>query len=201
MKLATKASFSLRSRVYGIGINDADYVTTMSKKNGGWRCPFYYRWEKMLRRCYSEHYQKINPSYIGCSVCPEWLYFSKFRLWMVTQNWEGLELDKDLLVVGNRVYSPDTCCFISHKINTFFTSAKPYEILKNKSGTYTIYYIKGSKKLQKTSNNIKELHIIKLQSKIQKINDFIITDSTLEDKVIFALNDRMNLLQEQINNI
>jgi len=38
---------------------------------------------------------------------------------MVAQNWLGNELDKDIIVVGNKVYSPDTCAFISQATNIF----------------------------------------------------------------------------------
>jgi hypothetical protein len=47
------------------------------------------------------------------------LTFSNFKSWMETQDWEGKELDKDLLMEGNKVYSPDTCCFVSVKVNSF----------------------------------------------------------------------------------
>lgn len=48
--------------------------------------------------------------------------FMKFREWMITSNWEeGLVLDKDLLITGNRCYHPETCCFISPEVNSFIT--------------------------------------------------------------------------------
>ena len=71
----------------------------------------------MLMRCYSESYQKKNQTYVGCTVCNEWLVFSKFRAWMVGQDWEGKELDKDILVKGNKLYSPQTCVFVSPNVN------------------------------------------------------------------------------------
>ena len=30
-----------------------------------------------------------------------------------------MHLDKDLLIVGNKVYSPENCCLITGKVNTF----------------------------------------------------------------------------------
>ena len=109
---ASKASLGQRSLVQGVGVNDADYTVCIKRNNKIiWRCPFYIKWRNMIERCYSPLWHKRYPSYIGCSVCPEWRYFSKFRFWMSTQKWKGMELDKDILVKGNRVYSPDTCCF------------------------------------------------------------------------------------------
>lgn len=100
--------------VYGIGINNADYCVSNIR---GYRCPFYERWVSMLKRCYSLVWCKKYPTYIGCSVCNEWLTFSNFKSWMEQQDWEGNELDKDLLIRGNKVYSPETCCFIPKEVN------------------------------------------------------------------------------------
>ncbi|MBS5848469.1 MAG: hypothetical protein KID08_22475 [Pseudomonas putida] len=36
---------------------------------------------------------------------------------MESQDWQGKDVDKDLLVKGNKVYGPDTCCLISRSIN------------------------------------------------------------------------------------
>ena len=108
--------------IFGAGINDADYVTEY-RVDGKWGiCPYYLTWRNMLRRCYSEKFQKHQPTYKGCSVCPEWLYFMTFRKWMSSQDWQGKELDKDLLVEGNKVYSGDNCVFVDKITNTFTNS-------------------------------------------------------------------------------
>lgn len=111
--------------IYGFGINDADYP--VDPRPGGIErdpCKFYVRWHSMIQRCYSETYQNKYPTYKGCSVCPEWKYFSKFKAWMETQDWQDKELDKDLLVKGNKVYSPETCVFISPTLNYFLNDQK-----------------------------------------------------------------------------
>ena len=120
-----------RKLVWGVGINDADYVVQVSeyieerlpsgrkKQKLVWFCPYYSRWSSMLERCYSKKFHERCPTYKGCTVCSEWLTFSNFREWMVTQGWEDMELDKDLLLRGNKIYSPETCVFIQNKVNSF----------------------------------------------------------------------------------
>lgn len=103
--------------VHGVGVNDSKESVYMLV-NGKWdRCPYYRKWAAMLERCYSPKSHKKHPTYIDCSVCDEWLYFSNFKVWMEAQDWEGMELDKDLIIDGNRVYSPDACCFIDRATN------------------------------------------------------------------------------------
>ena len=110
--------------VYGVGINDADYNVVRTETIDGkrvrvWTCPFYRVWNSVLERGYSEKLHQKHSTYKSCSVCEEWWIFSKFRKWMEIQDWEGKQLDKDLLVEGNKVYSPDTCIFVDGKINSF----------------------------------------------------------------------------------
>ena len=105
--------------VYGVGINDADYVVCPVINGKQVMCPFYQAWKNMIVRCYGMNNQNNNPTYIGCSVREEWLTFSNFKKWMETQDWEGKELDKDLLIEGNKVYSPETCVFVDKMTNLF----------------------------------------------------------------------------------
>lgn len=115
--------------VHGVGINDADYPVTKNEVINGksvqtWICPFYLTWKSMLTRCYSELWLTQHPSYVGCFVCPEWKTFSSFRGWMITQQWEGKQLDKDLLITGNKIYSSETCVFIEQRLNLFIIESK-----------------------------------------------------------------------------
>ena len=75
----------------------------------------------MLRRCYSDEFQKKQPAYIGCSVCEEWHNYQNFAKWYEENYYEvdgeRMELDKDILVKGNKIYSPTTCVFVSQRIN------------------------------------------------------------------------------------
>ena len=118
-----------RKLVQGVGVNDADYVVekweTIGYVDGkrktklDWFCPFYRAWKGMLTRCYSVKYQERYPTYKGCTVSKEWLTFTNFKNWMMTQDWQYKHLDKDLLFEGNKVYSPETCVFVSPMVNSF----------------------------------------------------------------------------------
>ena len=102
-----------RKVVLGFGINDSEEPI---RHHGQLKLP-YKIWTSMIRRCYSDKYHKYKPSYIGCTVCEEWKYFSNFLKFFNENYKEGYVLDKDILVQGNKVYSPDTCCFVPPYIN------------------------------------------------------------------------------------
>lgn len=101
--------------VAGVGTNDANYRVNVK---GVW-CPYYRRWNRMLQRAYSSKPSCTSAAYYGVTVCEEWLTFSNFKAWMETQDWEDKHLDKDLLVPGNKVYSPETCVFVDSTVNGF----------------------------------------------------------------------------------
>lgn len=112
--------------IYGWGVNDVDCPTKtneiVNNKKVRTGCRYYIRWLNMLTRCFSENYHSMKPTYTDCYVCEEWKYFSNFKKWVDSQpnrDWMNCELDKDLLVDGNKVYSPDTCVFISRQVNIF----------------------------------------------------------------------------------
>ena len=119
----------MKRLVYGVGVNDLPYRTQVWEwvtKNGGkrirkhvFKCPYYTAWKNMLGRCYSEKYLESYPSYIGTSVCSEWLYASAFKEWTSKQDWQGKCLDKDIIVPGSKLYSPKTCAFVLNATNSF----------------------------------------------------------------------------------
>lgn len=111
-------------KLYGVGVNDADYKTSRWVEGKEvWRCPFYRTWTGVLRRCVSEVFKKKHPTYVDCEICPEWLFFSNFKAWMETQDWEGKHLDKDLIVKRNKKYSPETCAFVSQETNNLLVES------------------------------------------------------------------------------
>lgn len=114
----------MKKLIYGVALNDADYIVTKSKEVNGrsvkiWRCDYYYTWLNVLKRCFSKSFKEKNPAYENCTICNEWLLFSNFKSWMEKQDWVGNHIDKDLLSNGSKIYSPETCIFVSGKVNSF----------------------------------------------------------------------------------
>ena len=118
--------------VWGVGTNDLGYRTQVYEyvtEDGGervlklvFRCKYYEVWKDMLKRCYSKKSLERNPTYIGTSVCSEWLSATAFKKWMEQQDWHGKCLDKDIIVPKSKLYSPDTCAFVLNATNLFVTA-------------------------------------------------------------------------------
>lgn len=85
--------------------------------------PEYYTWKNMFKRCYSPTYQLTKPSYKGCIVCKDWWDYNSFITWYYENKIESFELDKDILIKGNKIYGPETCCFVPREINILFAKS------------------------------------------------------------------------------
>lgn len=103
--------------VYGIGLNDSEVPVTSRIKGKQVSDPVYAVWYSMLERCYSAKLHAKRPNYTDCTVDPDWLFYSVFREWMLEQEWEGKDLDKDIIEPGNKHYCPDACCFVTPQLN------------------------------------------------------------------------------------
>ena len=106
--------------VFGVGILGTKYPITISGRN----TKEYDLWKSMVRRCYSDKYQKKYPTYEGCKVSDNFKSYEYFYEWCNKQigfGNKGFDLDKDLLVKGNKVYSEYSCIFLPNEINLLLT--------------------------------------------------------------------------------
>ena len=113
--------------VRGIGIIGNKYHVSINRQ----RVKEYATWYSMLQRCFDEKYKEKNPAYMDVTCCEEWLLYENFYEWLHEQdnfdkwfNNYGWTIDKDILVKGNKVYSPDVCCLVPRYVNSLFTNAK-----------------------------------------------------------------------------
>lgn len=114
---------SKSKKVYGIGLNDFDGSISWVEEGKTKTCPIYACWKAMIRRCYSEKLHAAQPTYSECTVSDEWINFKSFRGWAISRFSIGLQLDKDILVEGNKEYSREKCAFISKDLNLFITGS------------------------------------------------------------------------------
>ena len=106
--------------VCGVGIVGTKYPSRVS----GVLTKEYMLWKNMLKRCYSDSYKKKYSTYEGCEVSDKFKSYEYFYEWCNKQigfdndgNGNSFQLDKDLLVKGNKVYSENVCVFIPSEIN------------------------------------------------------------------------------------
>lgn len=81
MEERIKGEIGYRVPLYGVGINDADYVVQLRETLSGtankrkrktiWVCPYYSKWSAMLTRCYSKTSASRRPKYDDSYVCSE----------------------------------------------------------------------------------------------------------------------------------
>mgnify|MGYP003402228673 CR=1 FL=1 len=110
--------------VYGIGFNDRRYPTRLNGRD----TKEYSLWAGMLERCTEKLCAKF-PTYNGVACSENFKSYSYFYEWC--KNQKGFsnidekgncwQLDKDLLIKGNKLYSEDTCVFVPHRINALLT--------------------------------------------------------------------------------
>ena len=106
--------------IYGVGYNSK---TFFKKREADGSSKAYTCWRGILRRCYNEKERYKYPTYTGVSICDEWKDFQNFAKWFyhnynnIMKDWV---LDKDILVKGNKIYSPETCCFVPQEVNKLF---------------------------------------------------------------------------------
>lgn len=104
----------------------------------------YEKWKAMMKRGYSEALKNKHPTYKDCYVHADWHNFQNFAAWLCSNKYKnlGYELDKDVLVAGNKVYSEATCALVPLEINTLLV----YSESNNGDLPVGVHYNKHAKK-------------------------------------------------------
>lgn len=109
--------------VLGVGMVGSKYPVKINNKH----TKEYVAWRSMLCRCFDKKYKQKFPTYNNVTCCEEWLYFENFYEWLHNQpnfdkwfNGDKWAVDKDILVKGNKIYSPEKCCLVPYEINALF---------------------------------------------------------------------------------
>lgn len=125
----------MRPMHYGVGfIGTGKHKSKVNRK----KTTCYLKWAAMLQRCYSGKY----PTYSDVYVCDEWHNFQNFAEWFeenYPKDGKDYQLDKDIKVRGNKIYSPEACMFVSASENTVASSAKSWKIKSPDGVIHDVY--------------------------------------------------------------
>lgn len=134
----------LKPTVFGVGFNSYGKLPIKGKDIVIDKARV--KWKDMMTRCYGN---KNNKSYKNCEVSKEWHDFKVFLDWyrgkIVNEDYLNYHLDKDLKILGNRVYSDKTCLLIPRKINNLLYKVKKkgkdtcIGVWKTPSGSFQAY--------------------------------------------------------------
>ena len=112
--------------VFGVGMIGDKYPVAENYKD----TKEYALWRRILERCYDTKFKKKHTTYKDVICCSEWLLFENFYEWLHSQEnfnkWYSAKMwaiDKDILVKGNKVYSPNTCCLVPPNVNGLFVKS------------------------------------------------------------------------------
>lgn len=147
----------------------------------------YRLWQGMIARCYDTKFKSKRLTYIDCTSSENFKYFQFFKEWCNSQvgfnslDDKGLnfELDKDILIKGNKLYSENTCVFVPKEINSLFIKSVatrgelPLGVVLNKStGKYhaTIHISSRNKHLG-SFNTIEQAFYAYKQAKELRIKE------------------------------
>ena len=155
----------------------------------------YTSWHNMLKRCYYDS----SLSYKDCSVDERWHNFQVFAEWHTNNYIEGFELDKDILIKGNKIYSPETCCFVPQEINKLLIRCdrtkkslpmgvkkyyKEFQSRLNINGEYIhLGTFKTPEKAFKAYKKVKEKHI----KEVAKLCRNIISERTYQSLITYQI--------------
>ena len=130
------------------GWNPAYYKRTYEKcgyvgmKIDDYLEPSFLRWRNMVQRCYNRKIHERKPEYKDKNVCEEWLNYANYKIWYdehyIPSKNNQIDLDKDLLVQGNKIYSPETCVFLIHYQNVMFERKCGDCVSQNEEGQYLV---------------------------------------------------------------
>lgn len=117
-KLVTFGRVESNRRLFGAGVNTVDFEVVVEGDHI-WQ---YRMWKAMIHRCFSEKLKARQSAYKDVTCCDEWLSFGSFLAWCNKETGysglpEGFQLDKDIIIKGNKVYSPEACSFVPRNVN------------------------------------------------------------------------------------
>ena len=122
----------------------------------GVHTPEYRCWHSMINRCYNKKRLKKFTWYSECSVIDDWHNFQIFAEWFNKTRPKGnFELDKDINSKGKKIYSPETCSWVTKKKNSSYAHSKKCKFLSPEGVVFDVYNVKAFA----LKNNLNQSHL------------------------------------------
>lgn len=144
----------------------------------------YTTWCNMLKRSCNNEFKEIHPTYKDVTVCKEWHSYEYFEKWYNSNYYkidgETMNLDKDILIKGNKLYSADTCIFAPQRINTLIVKSDglrgdlPIGVFANGRKYYARWYEYGESRHTSVVDTVLEafeLYKLNKEKHIKKVAD------------------------------
>lgn len=141
-------------KVYGVGFfGEGKFTHKRSERSSS---P-YMAWRNMLRRCYCKEFHEMQPTYADCDVCEDWHNFQNFAEWYTNNKPKSgdWQIDKDIKSKGHKIYSPETCLFVTRKDNMDASIAKRYKFKSPQGEVVEVHNLSDFCK----SNNLHASHM------------------------------------------
>lgn len=170
--------------VYNVGMLGVKYPATIN----GVATKEYNAWHSMIERCFDNKLKEKYPTYKDVTCCDEWLLYENFYEWLHKQEnfdkWymgKRWNVDKDIIVKNNKIYSPKTCCLVPQNVNVLFTKRKAVRgelpIGVSLSGSKSYYIVQFSNPFVNNKNS-------KYVDKYLTINEAFLSYKKLKENVI-----------------
>lgn len=160
-KIHTKYDSFLKGRIknpyhpeiYGVGMIGIKYPIRINNEY----TKEYRAWLSILWRCFNKKFKKNRPTYQTVICCNKWFLYEDFYEWLHSQknfdkwfNGDNWAIDKDILIKGNKLYSPETCCLVPQHVNSLFVKTEKTR------GNYPVgvNYDKSSNKYRAQCSNL-----------------------------------------------
>lgn len=175
--------------VHGVGMKGEKYVSTKNYKQQ----KEYQAWMSMLDRCYGkQHFQR---RYCDVTCCDDWHLYDNFYEWLHSQGnfskWNsenGWHVDKDIIIKGSRVYSPETCVLVPQNVNTLFCKANE---IRGDLPIGVAYYRADNSKYEAVMS--KDNHIVHLGVRNSPEEAFLLYKKEKENYIKQIANEQYNI--------
>lgn len=160
----------------------------------------YNLWQSIKARCKglgnNSSYLNVTNQFESYQYFAKWCN-SQYGYLIKDSNGKFWEIDKDLLVEGSTEYSPKTCTFVPHRINSLIKTSTagdlPEGVYLYKCNKYRAQVSGGQNRYLGTFSTPELAHFAYIEGKLRVVESLILTEEDEHVRVI------LNLVKQRLN--